>query len=116
MDGTKAADALAKPEAAAVLRGDLAIEPAKATEIGRIGDENPRDDPRLRGVADRILADRKRLEQWRMRVLVGFRHDADLAHHTLLVDLPGSPIGAGPFGDRPAPDALLVGVWDLVIF
>src|SRR5262249_53486162 len=38
------------------------------------------------------------------------------ANHTLLVDLTGGPIGAGPFGDRPAPDALLVGVWDLVVF
>src|SRR4029077_19931791 len=51
-----------------------------------------------------------------MRVLVGLGHDADLADEPLLVDLPGRAIGAGPFGDRPAPDPLLVGVWNLVVF
>src|SRR5438128_1251313 len=51
-----------------------------------------------------------------MGILVGLWHDADLADDALFVDLPGSAVGAGPFGDRPAPDALLVGVWDLVVF
>src|SRR4029077_19103898 len=50
-----------------------------------------------------------------MRVLVGLGHDADLADDTLLVDLARRAVGAGPFGDRPAPDALRVGIWDLVV-
>src|SRR5215831_6774212 len=115
MHGPEAADALAEPQIAAVLRRHLAIKPAQSPEIGRIGDEDPWDDPRLRRIADRILADRERLEQWRMRILVGLGHDADFADHTLLVDLPGSAIGACPFGHRPTPDALLVGIWDLVV-
>src|SRR5439155_26466868 len=77
---------------------------------------DPRDNPRLRRIADRVLADRERLEQWRMRILVGLWHDADLADDAVCVDLAGGAVGAGPFGDRPAPDALLVGVGDLVVF
>src|SRR5438046_9391161 len=51
-----------------------------------------------------------------MRVLVWPRHDADLAHNAFLVDLAGSAIGAGPLRYRPAPDALLVGKRDFVVF
>jgi len=51
-----------------------------------------------------------------MRLLVGLRHDADLADDAFVVDLAGSAVGTGPFGNRPAPDALLVGIGDLVVF
>src|SRR4029077_2642921 len=59
---------------------------------------------------------RERLEEWRIWILVRLWHDADLADDPFLVDLAGGAVGAGPFGDRPAPDPLLVGVWDLVVF
>src|SRR5215831_851730 len=51
-----------------------------------------------------------------MRILVGLGHDADLADDSLLVDLAGRAIGARPFGDRPTPDPLRIGVRDLVVF
>src|SRR6516164_10481404 len=43
-----------------------------------------------------------------MRLLIGLWHDADLADHAFFVDLAGGAVGAGPFGDRPPPDAFLV--------
>jgi hypothetical protein len=51
-----------------------------------------------------------------MRLLVGLRHDADLANDAFVVDLTGSAVGAGPFGNRPAPDAFLIGIGNLVVF
>jgi hypothetical protein len=51
-----------------------------------------------------------------MGILIGLRHDADLANHPLLVDLAGGAIGARPFGHWPAPNALLIGERHLVIF
>src|SRR5258707_313965 len=106
MDGTEAPDAFAKPQIATVLRRHLAIEPAQALEIGRIGNEDPRDDPRLRGIADRVLADRERLEEWRMGILVGLGDDADLGKYPPFVDLPGGAVGAGPFCPRATPGAV----------
>src|SRR6516162_7870049 len=116
MHRAESADALAEPEIAAILRRYLAIKPTQAQKIGRIGNEDPRDNTRLRGIADRILADRERLKQRRMGVLVGPRHDTDLAHHALIIDFAGSAVSPGPFGDRPALDAVLVGERDLVVF
>src|SRR5207253_8151323 len=114
--GAEGTDAFADRELAAGIRRDVLVEPAQALEIGRVGHQDPRHDARLRGVADRVLADREGLEQRRVRVLVGPRHDADLAHHALRVDLARRAIGPRPFGDWPAPDALLVGGRHLVVF
>jgi hypothetical protein len=50
-----------------------------------------------------------------MGILIRLRHDADLADDALVVDLAGGAVGAGPFGDRPAPNALLVRERDLVV-
>src|SRR5438309_11956433 len=50
-----------------------------------------------------------------MGILIRLRHDADLADDALVVDLAGGAVGAGPFGDRPAPDALLIRKRDLVV-
>src|SRR6266850_3985479 len=43
-----------------------------------------------------------------MWLLVGLRHDADLADDALVVDLAGSAVLARPLRDRPPPDAFLV--------
>src|SRR4029077_1677530 len=51
-----------------------------------------------------------------MRILVRLGHDADPATDTLIVDLAGRAVGAGPVGDWPAPNALLIGERHLVIF
>jgi hypothetical protein len=51
-----------------------------------------------------------------MRSLVRPWHNADLSDHPIFVDLTGSAIGPGPFGDRPAPDALLIGKRDFGVF
>ena len=115
MDGAEGADALAEPELATALCRHLPVEPAQAQEIGRVGDEDPRDDTRPRGRADRVLADRERLENRRMGILIWFRHHADLADDALLVDLAGGAVSAGPFGNRPAPDALLIRKRDFVV-
>ena len=50
-----------------------------------------------------------------MRLLVGLRHDADLADDALVVDLAGRAVRARPFLHRPARDALLVGIRHLVV-
>src|SRR4029077_19033455 len=51
-----------------------------------------------------------------MRILVRLGHDADPATDTLIVDLAGRAVGAGPVGDWPALNALLIGERHLVIF
>src|SRR5271165_2178403 len=116
MDRAEGADAFAESELAARLRRYLAIKSAQAMEIGWVGNEDPRNDPRPRSRPDRVLADRERLENGRMRILVRLRHDADLANDALVVNLAGGAISARPFGDRPAPNALLIGERHLVIF
>src|SRR6516165_8207198 len=92
------------------------IKSAQPLEIGWIRNKDPRDDAGSRRVTDGVLADRKRLEQRRMRILVRLRHDADLAHDTLFVDFAGGAISAGPVSDRPASDTLIVGKRHLVVF
>ena len=61
------------------------------------------------------FAHREGLEQRRVRLLVGFRHHADLSDHALVVDLTRRAVGACPLVHRPAGDALLVGVRHLVV-
>src|SRR6516225_7037194 len=90
MDGTNNADAFAESELATGPRSYFLIHPAQPLEIGRISSEDDRDDAGLRGVADRRLANRERLEQRRMRVLVALGRDANPAQEAVLVNLTGS--------------------------
>ena len=113
--GAEGAHALAETELSPRLPRHLPVGVAEALEVGRVSHEDPGNDARLRGVADRRLAHREGLEQRRMRILVGLRHDADLADDALVVDLTGRPVLAGPVGDRPPPDALLVREGHLVV-
>src|SRR3989442_7782636 len=90
------------------LRADLLVHPGEAPELGRMGRENPGHDSFPGGIADGGLAHREGLKHGRMRLLIGPRHDADSPDHTIVVDLAGSTVLAGPLGGRPAPDPLLV--------
>src|SRR5438477_601809 len=56
-----------------------------------------------------------RRPQRRVRLLVGLGHHADLADHTLIVDLAWRAVGARPFVHRPTGDALLVRIRHLII-
>src|SRR5439155_23046529 len=108
-------DALAETELPAGRRGHILVHMAQALEVGRIRDQDPGNDAGLRGVADRRLAHRERLEHGRMRQLIRLRHDTYLSNHTRFVDLTGSAVAAGPVGDRPVTDPFLIWIWHLVV-
>ena len=96
-------------EVAAGLGRGLLVDLGQAAEIGRVGHQDHRHDVVLGGVDDRRLAHRERLERLGVRLLVGPGDDRDAPQHALLVDLARRPVLARPVGDRPAPDALVVG-------
>ena len=93
MHGAEGAHILAQAELAAGLGRHILIGPAQALEVRRIGDQDPRHDAGLRGVADGDFAHREGLEQRRVRLLVGLRDHADLADDALVVDLARRAVG-----------------------
>src|ERR1700693_2666253 len=68
--------------------------------------KNGRGDAPARAPAPRFLAERKGLEQWRMRFLIGLRYHVDLLDASLFVDLAREAVLARPFVRRPL-DAFL---------
>src|SRR5205807_6553087 len=108
-------DTLTETELPAGRRGHILVHTAQALEVWRIRDQDPGNDAGLRGVADRRLAHRERLEHRRMRQLIRLRHHAYLSNHTRIVDLTGGAVAAGPVGDRPAPDSFFIWIWHLVV-
>ena len=107
-DGAEGADVLAETEGAPVLCRHLLVDLAQPPEVGWVRHQDHRHHADLRGVADRRLAHRERLERRRVRLLVGPRDHRDAADDALLVDLAWRPEPPRPLDGRPAADPLLV--------
>src|SRR5262249_31103632 len=96
VDAVDHADVLAQLELAATLERLLLIGLDEFSHRFGLRQQNRRDYSLARAPADRLLADRKSLEQLRMGLLVRLRYHIDLLDASQLIDLAIRPIFAGP--------------------
>src|SRR6266851_3247275 len=107
-------DSLPEVERASRFARLFTIRLGEFANCGRLRDQDRRCDPLARAPAHGFFADRKSLEQRRMRFLVRLRHYADLLDAPEFIDLAGKAELASPFLRQPGRAFLRVGI--LVVF